>query len=78
MAFDRKEYMRKWKAEHREELNEKARKYRAEHPDRVRATKKKYYENLKLRAKMNEAESKGQSPWDVVTDRAEMHDRNKQ
>jgi 5-methylcytosine-specific restriction endonuclease McrA len=43
MAVDKKAYMRKWRAEHREEINARRREYAAEHREEKAAADRKYY-----------------------------------
>lgn len=43
MMFDRKEYMKRYRAEHRAEHNATMRKWRADHPDRVKEQNHEQY-----------------------------------
>lgn len=47
MAFNKKEYMKKWRAEHRKHINEYAKKYREEHLDMDTLSKHEYYKKKK-------------------------------
>ena len=68
--FRRKEYMKKWRAENREKVNEASRKYRAANRERARAASRKW--RVANREKVNEASRKWQ-----VENREKVNEANR-